>query len=148
MWQTRSSRRGRLAPSFLSQRRHIPKHLWDSIRHTEPDRASFPFPQHHRMSAEEFCLGLCDPRHTQSALRTIDRATDLPKTVAESRQSKQEYIQIQIEPLPLRSDGNDWIATPRQRLRFLRPDHALPLREIPISASYCRQMVTRFGHLV
>src|SRR6266567_4003410 len=100
------------------------------------------------MFAEESCHGLYDPRHTQPALRTIDRATDLPKPVAAFCQSKQEYIQIQIELPPLRSDGNNWIATRRPRLTFLRLGHVPPLQEIPICESCCRRRQVRFDHRV
>src|SRR6266480_5309315 len=121
---------------------------WDSIHHMEPDKVSVLLQQRHRMFAEEFCRGLCDPRHTQSALQTIDRAIDFQKTAPVYRLSKQEYIQIQSEPLPLRSDGNDWIATLRQRSMSSRPDRALPRREIPICESCCRRRRVRFGRRV
>src|SRR5450756_427211 len=140
MWQTRSSLRGRFAPSTLSPRTRIPVHRWGSIHHTERDKVSFLLQQHDRMFAEEFCRGLCDPSHKQPALRTIDRATDLPKRVAASRQSKQECIQTQIELLPLRSDGNDWIATPRPRSMSLRPGRVLPPGGTLICASCSHQM--------
>src|SRR6266516_6335385 len=100
------------------------------------------------MFAEEFCRGLCDPRHTQPALQTSDRAIDFQKNAPAYRLSKLEYIQIQSVPLPLRSDGNDWIATLRQRSMSSRPDHALPRREIPICESCCRRRRVRFGRRV
>src|ERR1700730_11685384 len=114
MWQTQPNPRRRFVPSTLSSRTHIPTLRWDSIRHTERDKVSFLLQQRDQMSAEESRHDLCDPRHTQSALQTIDRATDWPKPVPAHRRSIQEYIQIQIEPPLPRSDGNDWIAMRRQ----------------------------------
>src|ERR1700731_584452 len=100
------------------------------------------------MFAEEFCYDLCDPRHVQSALQTNDRAIDLPKVGSASRRSIPGYIQIQIEPRPPRSDGNDWIASRRQKLMSLRPVRALPLSEIPTCESYSRQRHVRSGRPV
>src|SRR5205823_3872238 len=139
MWQTRSNPRERFARYTLSPRTHIPTHRWDSIHRTGRDKVSFRFPQRDRMSAEEPCPDLCDPRRTRPALQIIDQAVDLQMTVAACPRSIPEYIQIQSEPLPLRSDGNDWIATLRQRSRSLRLGRALPLREIPICESCCRR---------
>src|SRR5438552_12767263 len=99
MWQTRSNSRARFAPSTLSPRTHTPTHRWDSIRRTERDKVSFPLQQHDRMSAEELCLDLYDPRHTQPARQTIDRAIDFQKALLAYPRSTQGYIQIQIELL-------------------------------------------------
>src|SRR2546430_2355701 len=144
MWRTQSSPHGRFAPSTLLPRMRIPAHRWDSIRHTERDKVSFPRSRHDRMSVEEFYRDLRDPEQTEPSLQTVDQVTDLQTAVLAHRQSIQEYIQIRTELLPLRPGDNDWIATRRQRSRSSHLDRALPRREIPISESCCHQERARF----